>query len=121
MLIKDEALKKALLRALGEEEAAKVLSAINDESKSVKELIDTCNIPHTSAYRLLKELRRAGLVDVERIVVTADGAKYSLYRSTFREVSIKIRGGETIVEATPNRSMFAKAYALFDKVGGASD
>jgi len=118
MLIRDDRLKKDLLKALADEQASKIIASTVLRAKSVMELIKECDIPHTSAYRLVNELKNRGLLTVEKIILSRDGKKYSLYRSTFRSIMIKFEGGDIEVEATPNRDVIDKAFRLFYSLRG---
>ncbi|MEE9236211.1 MAG: hypothetical protein V3U52_00255 [Thermoplasmata archaeon] len=113
MLIRDEKLKGALLRALADEYSSKILSSAAWRSLSVMDLVRDEGIPSTSAYRRVNELKEQGLLAIERSVVTKDGKKYDLYKGTFREVTITFRRGSVEVTAIPNRDVIEKAFLLF--------
>lgn len=117
MLIWDERLKKALLKALADEEASKILSCTTSKAKSVRDLIKECDIPHTSAYRLVNRLKERGLLVVERILISEDGEKYAMYKSTFRSTSIKFEGNKIELDAIPNIDVINKAFRLFYSLG----
>jgi hypothetical protein len=52
-------------------------------SKSIKDIImENNDISHISAYRKIKWLLNEGLIVVDKIVITSDGKKFSLYHST---------------------------------------
>lgn len=116
MLIKDRNLKKALLRALADEYSSRILSSTAWRSLSVMDLVRDEGIPSTSAYRRVNELKEQGLLAVDRIVLTKDGKKFDLYKSTFREVNITFRRGSLEVTAIPNRDIFEKTLSLFESL-----
>lgn len=118
MLIKDAGAKRSLMKALADEEASKLLACATWKAKSVVELMKECSIPHTSAYRLVNELKDKGLLVAERMMISEDGKKYALYRSTFRSINIKFEEGSIEVEATPNRDVFDRAFRLFYSLKG---
>jgi len=66
MIIREEGPKRALLQALANPEASKILASTTLKPKSVMDLISECGIPHTSAYRLVNELKEQGLLVVEK-------------------------------------------------------
>jgi hypothetical protein len=113
MLIKDEKLKRALLKALADEYSSKILSTTAWKAVSVMDLVRDEGIPTTSAYRRVNELKEQGLLVVERTVITQDGKKFDLYKGTFREVTITFRRGSIEVNAVPNRDVFERAFLLF--------
>ncbi|MEM4310830.1 MAG: helix-turn-helix domain-containing protein [Nitrososphaerales archaeon] len=116
MLIKDERLRMALMRAIADEQALKILSRTIWKARSVMDLIKECNIPHTSAYRLVNELKDKGLLTVERIMFSKDGKKYTLYKSAFRNITIKFEGGSIKVYAEVNRNLIDKAFRIFSSL-----
>lgn len=113
MRLRDEKLKKALLRALADEYSSRILSSTALRPLSVMDLVREEGIPSTSAYRRVNELKDEGLLGVKRSVLTKEGKRYDLYKSTFREVNISFRRGSLVVEATPNRDIFERAFVLF--------
>lgn len=121
MLIKDERVKRALLKALADEEASKMLSCATWKAKSVLDLIKECDVPHTSAYRLVNELKDDGLLVVERILLTEDGKKSAMYRSAFRSIAIRFDEGRIDVDVAPNRDVIDKAFRLFYSLKGGEE
>lgn len=113
MLIKDRRLQKALLEALADEQSAKILAATAFRPRSVMDLIRDEGIPSSSAYRRVHELEGSGLVVVAKTVLMADGKTYSMYKATFRELSIAFQAGALVVTATPNLDAVQKAFRLF--------
>lgn len=111
-LIRDENVRKALLGVLADEEALRVIASTILKPKSVLELMRECNLPHTSAYRLVNELRDSGLLVAERQVVTENGKKYALYKSTFKGVAVRFEHGELELEVDSN-SGAGRTFRLF--------
>jgi hypothetical protein len=111
MLIKDENLKKALLRALADEESSKILASTVAKPKSVVDITRECGIAHTSAYRLVNELRQNGVLVVERTTLTPDGKKFALYKSAYRSINVTFDHG--IVEVQADQNVIEKAIKLF--------
>lgn len=56
----------------------------------------------TSAYRKVKALKEFGLLKVDRVVLTEDGKKYELLRSTIRSASVQFNKGMLDVDVTAN-------------------
>jgi predicted transcriptional regulator len=99
MIIKNEKFKQSILTALGDEEMRKILDCALFHLKSVNDIIKECNIPHTTAYRKIKWLLDADLLVVDRIEITPDGKKFSLFRSVLKTINAKYEHGNMIVEA----------------------
>ncbi len=121
MRIKDRKVKVALLKAIADKHSSIILSATSWKPVSIMDLVREEGIPPSSAYRKVKELTDQGLVAVARTIVTEDGKKYDLYKGAFREVNITFRRGDLVVEATPNRDIFEKAFLIFHSLKEAEE
>ncbi len=113
MLIKDPRLQQALLKALADEQSARILAATADRPRAVPDLIRDEGIPGSSAYRRVHDLEEDRLLVVARTVLNPDGKSYKMYKATFREVSVTFRMGEVMITATPNLDAVQKAFRLF--------
>lgn len=102
MIIKSQRAKKAILSALADEEMIKILDSTRDQAKSVRDIIIEGNIPYTNAYRKTKWLLAEKLLVVDKIIITDDGKKFSLYRSVLTSINVKYSSNEIIVEAEQN-------------------
>ena len=81
MIVQSQSAKKGILTALADEEMMKILDSVMYHSKSIVDVARERNIPHTTCYRKTKWLLNEGLVIVEKIVITTEGKKFSLYHS----------------------------------------
>lgn len=113
MIVKDEPMRKALLGALADEYSLKIMSSTTMKAKSVTEIVNECNIPISTAYRRINEMKDSGLLVVQKIVLTDDGKKFELFRSTFRNIAVRFQQGAIEVEATPNEDIVDRTYRLF--------
>jgi DNA-binding transcriptional ArsR family regulator len=113
MLIKDTRLRKALLRALADDQSSLILAATSRRPLSAMDLVHDLGLPSSSAYLRLHELEETGLLAVARTALTRDGKKYQTYKATFREVSVRFNAGEIVVSAVPNEDVVTKAFRLF--------
>jgi predicted transcriptional regulator len=86
----------ALLTAFADKWSNRMLICAVEESRTVEEISEKHGIPLSTCYRRVRELVDAGLIIVERIVITKTGKRYALYRSSFRsfEVSVDKEGVE---------------------------
>jgi len=94
--------KKAILRALVDDQSRLILASTMQRPKSVVEITREQAIPVTSTYRKVKELKESGLLRVERIVLTDDGKKYETFRSAIRSANVRFDKGILDVEVTAN-------------------
>jgi CTP-dependent riboflavin kinase len=113
MIIKGQKLKQAILAALADEEIIKILDCAMYRSKSVNDVIKECDIPHTTAYRKIKWLLEEGLFVIDKVQITQDGKKLSLFRSVLKALNIKYEYNSVIIEAEQNLSIVEKITERF--------
>ena len=102
MIIKNEKQKAAIANALIDKYSRKILNSTMENSKSVMDIMREQEIPMTSAYRRIKSLQDNKLIKIEKSVVTDDGKRYYLYRSTLKSVVINYIDGNLYVDITLN-------------------
>ena len=102
MIIKDEKQKAAIANALIDKYSRKILNSTMKNSKSVMDIMREQEIPMTSAYRRIKSLQDNKLIKIEKSLVTDDGKRYYLYRSTIKSVVINYINGNLYVDITLN-------------------
>ena len=102
MIIKNEKQKAAIANALIDKYSRKILNSTMKNSKSVMDIMREQEIPMTSAYRRIKSLQDNKLIKIEKSLVTDDGKRYYLYRSTIKSVVINYIDGNLYVDITLN-------------------
>lgn len=102
MIIEDEVFKQAILDTLADKEKVGIMNSATYRLVSVNDIIKEVGIPHTTAYRKIKEMLERGLLIVEKIQITQEGKKFSLFRSTLRSITIKYERANILVEAEYN-------------------
>jgi predicted transcriptional regulator len=60
-----------------------------DQPKSVEEISKDSRIPLSTCYEKVTELLGRGMLKRERIIITREGKKHSLYRATIRAVYVE--------------------------------
>lgn len=100
MRIDNDDRKKAVIRALLDDHSRVILTSTMLVSKSIIDITREGNIPITSAYRKVKELKEFGLLKVDRIILTPEGKKFELVRSTIRSASVQFDKGTLDVDVT---------------------
>ncbi len=118
MRLQDETAKDKVLKAMADEYSRSILLSTMQKAKSAVELSAEKEIPISTAYRRLHELQETGLVAVERSVITDEGKKFDLYRSTVKSVSVSFNLGATEVEILPNEDMVTKFIRLWGYMRG---
>ncbi|MRN68858.1 MAG: hypothetical protein FIO04_04070, partial [Nitrosopumilales archaeon] len=67
----------------------KILDAAIYQSKPGNQIIKETNISHTSAYRKIRWLVEEKLLIIDKIEITEDGKKSSLFRTILKSFNVK--------------------------------
>ena|SRR5437899_1746998 len=102
MIVKNEKSKRAILAALGDTKLQKNLDATMFNPKSVNQIIRDTGIPHTTAYRKIRWLLDEKLLVVDKIEITEDGKKSSLFRTVLKTFNIKYEYNNVVIEPEQN-------------------
>ena len=102
VIVMRDRFKHAILTALADDEMVRILDCATLHSTSVNEVIRHTGISHSTAYRKIKVMLEEGLLFTEKISITDDGKKYSLFRSTLRSIVTKYEQGKIIVQVEYN-------------------
>jgi predicted transcriptional regulator len=104
---------RVVLTALADNEMMKILDSAMNESKSVNEILKESNIPHSTGFRKIKWLLNEGLIMLDKIIITPEGKKFSLYHSTLKSINVKYEDTNVVVEAEPNFAITKKSIMKF--------
>jgi hypothetical protein len=102
MILDGQKIKGAILVALADPEMVSILDYAMYQSKSVNDIIRETSIPHTTAYRKIKWLLDEKLLVVDKISISADGKKYSLFQSMFRSISVSYENAKVTINVERN-------------------
>jgi predicted transcriptional regulator len=117
MLIHDEKFKKSILTALADDDMIKILNHAKDNLTSVTEIMEKFKIPHSTAYRKIKWMIENQLLVVEKIKITDDGKKSSLFKSMLRSIKISYENNMVTVESTRNINPMKSTAERFFSTG----
>jgi hypothetical protein len=113
MIIKSDKLKCAILAALADIELQKILDAAIYQSKSGNQIIKETNISHTSAYGKIKWLVEEKLLIVDKIEITEEGKKSSLFRTVLKSFNVKYDYNNVVIEVEQNVDRLKKITEKF--------
>jgi predicted methyltransferase len=113
MIVKGERLKRAILLALADTELQRIMDAAVYQSKSVNQIIQESNVSHSTAYRKIRWLVEEKLLIIDKIEITEDGKKSSLFRTTLKSFNIKYEDSNLLVEAEQNFDTLRKITENF--------
>ncbi|MGI9567560.1 MAG: helix-turn-helix domain-containing protein [Nitrosopumilus sp.] len=110
ILAKDSSFRNNILKALSDEYSRTILNFTIAEPKSVVDIVKECNVPMTTAYRRVNELKENKLLKVTGSIITDDGKKYFLYKSRLKAIYV-VFGLESLdVQIVDNDDMGTSAY-----------
>ena len=102
MRVERDKFKQAILMALADKEMVGILEYATAHPRSVSDVIRETGISHSTAYRKTKWMLEQGLLYTEKIEITSDGKKFSLFRSTLKSVDASYNRGNLAVEIEYN-------------------
>ncbi|WP_276271592.1 winged helix-turn-helix domain-containing protein [Haloarcula litorea] len=88
-----------LLELLGDEYTRRVLRAVADEARSVREAADVAAVSRSTAHRRLTTLADAGLVE-SRLSIDDDGHHRQEYRAVIERANLDVRRHGLDVDVT---------------------
>jgi hypothetical protein len=113
MIVKGERLKRAILAALADTELQKILDSAMYQSKSVNQIMQDSNVSHSTAYRKIRWLVEEKLLIVDKIEITENGKKSSLFRTILKSFNVKYEYNNVIIEAEQNFDTLRKITENF--------
>ena len=91
----------------------KLLFVLRSVCTEFNEIIRETNIAYTTCYRKVKWLLEEGLVIVDKIVITKEGKKFSLFHSVLKSINVKYENKDVIIEAEENYDIIKKTMSRF--------
>jgi len=110
--VTDPLMARAILEAMSNDVSRKILCSTMSKGKPVEEISEESNIPPSTTYRRVQELSEMGLMVVERIVISENGKRYSIFRSAFKGVMAEMHSGQLHVEVTLNEDVADRFYRM---------
>jgi DNA-binding IclR family transcriptional regulator len=90
------------------------------QSKSVNQIMRESNLSHSTAYRKIRWLVEERLLIVDKIEITEDGKKSSLFRTILKSFNVKYEHNNVVIEAEQNfdtlRKITENFFTLSDSV-----
>lgn len=111
--ITDPARAQALIQSLADDYSKKILLSAIPKAKSVEDMSKENDIPLSTCYRRVHELLDAQILVVDRVIITPDGKKYELFRSSYRSVTVSFEGGALKVQAVVNEDVADKLRRMW--------
>ena len=114
VVIENQKLASFILESFGDPEKKRILEASFRQPNVIIDILENCNIPKSSGYRIIKELIQEGLLTEEGFSTTRDGKKVSKYTSIFENIKIDIKGPEQkiIVKVQINEKFIRESFLI---------
>jgi DNA-binding transcriptional ArsR family regulator len=100
--LEGERIKNAILTVLADSEMVRIIDSTMNQTKSVYDIIMETKMPHTTAYRKIKWLVEHNLLVIDRISISEEGKRYSLFHSVFRSINVRYENNKIVIEAEQN-------------------
>ncbi|MGH9920176.1 MAG: hypothetical protein ACRD6W_15085 [Nitrososphaerales archaeon] len=108
----DQTTSIQLVTALSDDYARRIILAVIEKGKTVQEISAEQSIPLSTCYKRGKELLDRGLLFIQRIVLTNNGKKRFVYRSSLTSVQVSldihgitVKAERAATSAMPNERM----------------
>lgn len=82
-------LRDAIIAQLGDPDSRRIITATLVNSKTTQAIGAELALPTSTLYRKIAELKRCGLLMVDRISVREDGKREPAYVCTFKELTLR--------------------------------
>lgn len=92
---------------------AKILKCATLQSKAVGDVIRETGISHSTAYRKIKWMLEEGLLFTDKIEISEEGKKFSLFKSTLRLIDVKYSLEGTTVDVEYNLDLLERTAERF--------
>ena len=102
MQLESERIKSAILTVLADPEMVRIIDSTMNQTKSVYDIIIETKMPHTTAYRKIKWLVENNLLVIDRISISEEGKRFSLFHSVFRSINVRYENNQILIEAEHN-------------------
>jgi predicted transcriptional regulator len=103
-------LKERMITSLADSESRKIIVAVIAKPKTAVEIEKETDLPQSTLYRKISELKECGLLMVERFTVRLDGRREALYVCPFAEVRFKATQGEIELELIQTEQSLEKRW-----------
>ena len=114
-------LREKMISSFANPESRRIISAVIARPKTAVEIEKELDLPPSTLYRKISELRECGLLMVEEFEVRQDGRKEALYACPFAEVRFKVVQGNIELELVQTEeSLERRWFELFSSKQGLS-
>lgn len=84
----DQRLARSVMTALSDDFSRRIISSVVAEGKTVQQISSEQSVPLSTCYRRSRQLVKEGVLYVEKIVLSGEGKRYAVYRSSLKRVDV---------------------------------
>jgi len=104
LIVTNKKFKQVLLTALSDEDIVKIFNSTKQDSKSVPALMKLHDISHSTIYRKARWMLDNNLLVTDKIEISEDGKRFSLFKSTIKSIKVVYEDGDIAIEIQENTS-----------------
>lgn len=112
IVIHDQKLAKLMLESFGDSSKKKILDNALAQPNVILDILESCKIPKSSGYRVIKELIDDGFLAERGFATTKDGKKVNKYVSIFENLKFDIQGNKVIAKMQINEDFLKESYII---------
>lgn len=109
--IENQDLARLILESYGHREKKLILDAALQKAGAILDILEACQIPKSSGYRIINELVEDGLLAEEGFTIS-EGRKVTLYTALFKNVNIDLQNGNLVVKVMLKENILHESYLV---------
>ncbi len=110
--IENQNLANLILESFGNPDKKMILDSALKQPNVILDILDSCNLPQSSGYRIIKNMIKEGLLITKGHAETRDGKKVKKYTSLFKNIKIEIQDNKTIVKVQLDKDLIKESFLL---------
>ena len=116
MLVTDRDKALEIVKAFSDEYSRRILLSVISRPLPIEEISAEEHIPISTCYRRVRDLESAGILRAEKTIISKEGKKYVLYKTSFKNARINLDSGELTVDVVPNRDPSEKLHDIWSNM-----
>lgn len=112
VIIENQELAQLILESYGDREKKQILDVAFRKPDVILDILERCNIPKSTGYRIINELVDDGLLTESGYATTDDGKRVNLYTSLFENVKIEIMQGKISVRVQLKEEVLHESFLV---------
>jgi DNA-binding transcriptional ArsR family regulator len=107
-------LRQKIINQLADQESHDIIAAVLREQKTAAMIGEELDLPPSTLYRKISELKECGLLMIDSFDFRPDGKREARYACSFSEILFKTKGDKIELEIIPSaRGLEKRWFELF--------